>query len=105
MKKSHSSRMRPMDRFLYLLTMEAMISVPPVLPLAEKTRPKPDPQKEAPIRMAMKGSLGNRSYPCSNHSKKEKEADREITPTIVLIRYFRPKTFNASNSRPALMMK
>ena len=39
----------------YLLMMAAIISVPPVLPLAEKATPMPPPQKDAPMTHAIKG--------------------------------------------------
>ena len=38
----------------YLLMMAAIISVPPVLPFAEKATPIP-PQKDAPMTHAIKG--------------------------------------------------
>ena len=46
---------RPSDTSLYLLTIAAIISVPPVLPLEEKAMPIPPPQKDAPMTHAMKG--------------------------------------------------
>ena len=39
----------------YLLTIAAIISVPPVLPLAENATPIPAQQKEAPSTHDMKG--------------------------------------------------
>ena len=39
----------------YLLIIAAIISVPPVLPLAENATPIPAPQKEAPSTHDMKG--------------------------------------------------
>ena len=39
----------------YLFTKAAMISVPPVLQLAENATPMPTPQKEAPSTHDMKG--------------------------------------------------
>lgn len=44
MIKSQNSKARPIDIFLYLFTIAPTISVPPVLPFAEKTSPRPDPQ-------------------------------------------------------------
>ena len=38
----------------YLLMMAAIISVPPVLPFAEKATPIPPPQKDAPMTHAIK---------------------------------------------------
>ena len=45
----------PSDMSRYLLTTAAMMSVPPVLPLAEKAMPIPPPQKNAPNTHDMKG--------------------------------------------------
>ena len=42
----------------YLLMMAAIISVPPVLPLAEKATPMPPPQKDAPMTHAIKAGRG-----------------------------------------------
>ena len=39
----------------YLFMIAAMISVPPVLPLAEKATPIQPPQNDAPMTHAMKG--------------------------------------------------
>ena len=49
MMRSHISMTRPSVISLYLFTMAAMMSVPPVLPLYDKANPTPVPQKEAPM--------------------------------------------------------
>ena len=51
----------PNVMFRSLLMMAAIISVPPVLPLAEKATPMPPPQKDAPMTHANKGLVVERS--------------------------------------------
>ncbi len=46
---------RPKDMSRYLLTIAATISVPPVEPLNDSPSPIPEPQKMAPMMLAMKG--------------------------------------------------
>ena len=46
---------RPNDISRYLLTIAAIISVPPVLHFAEKATPIPPPKNEAPNTHAIKG--------------------------------------------------
>ena len=46
----------PKDMFLYLFTIAAMMSVPPVDPLLAKQRATPVPQRMAPKTQAMKDS-------------------------------------------------
>ena len=46
---------RPKLTSLYLLTIAAIISVPPVLPFAVKAKPIPLPQKIAPRIQAING--------------------------------------------------
>ena len=94
MKKSQNSMARPIEMFLYLFMTAPMISVPPVLPFPEKTSPNPDPQRNAPMMIDINGSLGKRGCPFKNHSKKDKEADRERTPKIVLMRNLKPNSCN-----------
>ena len=104
MKKSQNSRARPIDMFLYLLIIAPMISVPPVLPLAEKTSPKPEPHRQAPMIIDINGSfliIGSGS----SISNKDKEADRENTPKIVFNKNFNPNIFKAMASRIMLMTK
>ena len=58
-----------MDMFLYLFTIAPIISVPPVLPFAEKTSPSPAPQRRAPIMIAINGWSCRIGFPFSSHSK------------------------------------
>lgn len=75
--KSQNNNARPMEIFLYLFTIAPTISVPPVLPFAEKTSPRPAPQRNAPIIMDMNGWSCRSGCPFRSHSKNDKEADRE----------------------------
>ena len=103
--KSQNNRIRPIEMFLYLLITAPMISVPPVLPLAEKTNPKPAPHKKPPMIIDMKGSSCNKGSPWNSHSKNEREADSEKTPKIVLIRNLTPNIFRATIKRATLITK
>ena len=44
-----------METFLYLFTIAPIISVPPVLPSTENISPNPEPQRNAPIIIDIKG--------------------------------------------------
>lgn len=79
-------RIRPIDIFLYLLITAPIISVPPVLPFAENTNPSPAPHINAPIMIAINGWSCSIGCPFSSHSKREREAESEKTPKIVLSR-------------------
>ncbi|GFI66619.1 hypothetical protein IMSAG192_00139 [Muribaculaceae bacterium] len=52
-RKSQYIIIRPIDTSLCFDTMAATISVPPVLPLWENTRPTPTPQRAPPITIFM----------------------------------------------------
>ena len=68
--------MRPKVTSLYLLTMAAMISVPPVLPLAQNATPIPPPSHEV---LSFTQYLG-RNTVCSVHhqlQKPQKESEHE----------------------------
>ena len=93
-----------METSLYLFTIAATISVPPVLPFAEKTNPNPTPQKQPPIMMDMKGSPWI-SGSLSKISKTDNEKERESTPKMVFIKNFSPSIFNATDRRATLMIK
>ena len=103
--------MRPKVTSLYLLTIAAMISVPPVLPLQLNTTPKPIPHIAAPIRQAMKScpspnTLGGiPSVPfttnCRNHSKNVSIK----MAYVVLMLNFGPSILIAKVISTALMMK
>ena len=61
----------------YLLMMAAIISVPPVLPLAEKATPMPPPQKDAPMTHAIKRLVVEKTETCRqflNDGQKEGES-------------------------------
>jgi hypothetical protein len=49
---------RPNVTSLYLLIIQAMISVPPVLPLLQNTMPMPKPNNPAPTTQAMNSCPG-----------------------------------------------
>lgn len=103
--------MRPKVTSLYLLTIAAMISVPPVLPLQLNTTPKPIPHIAAPIRQAMKSCPspntlgGTPSAPfttnCRNHSKNVSIK----MAYVVLMLNFGPSILIAKVISTALMMK
>ena len=54
---STTKRMRAILIFQYLVSINPIISVPPVLPLAEYTKPKPVPQSKPPIITERKSPL------------------------------------------------
>ena len=104
MKKSQNSKARPIDMSLYLLTIAPIISVPPVLPLAEKTKPRPAPHKQPPMMIDINGSslmIGS----VNNISNSDKEADSENTPKIVFNKNFSPRIFKATANKMILMTK
>ena len=94
-----------MDMFLYLFTIAPIISVPPVLPFAEKTSPSPAPQRRAPIMIAINGWSCRIGFPFSSHSKNEREAERENTPNMVFIRNLKPNILSAASSKTTLITK
>ena len=105
MIKSQNKSALPIDIFLYLLTTAPMISVPPVLPLAVNTSPKPAPHRQPPIMIDINGSSANIGFPAKSHSKNERDAEREITPNIVFNKNLNPNIFNATTSNATLIIK
>ena len=103
--KSQNNKARPIEIFLYLLTIAPIISVPPVLPLAENTSPNPEPHRNAPMIIDINGWLCNRGLPANNHSKKDNEADRENTPNMVFTRNLNPSIFKAAINNTILITK
>lgn len=94
-----------MDMFLYLLIIAPIISVPPVLPFAVKTSPKPAPQRQPPIIIDMKGWSVRIGFPSNNHSKNEREVERENTPNMVFSRNLKPNIFKAIINRAMFIIE
>ena len=98
----------PRDIFLYLFTIAAMISVPPVEPPAIKQQPNPAPSKIAPIRHAINNSsptnfglLKNSCVRYTNHSIIVSVS----TANIVLIQNFHPNSFTANTKSAILIIR
>ena len=99
-KSSHDEQMmstsqyiivRPNDTVLYLATMAAMMSVPPVLPLWVNTTPKPRPHSTAPRMTFMNvccSMMGVGNMGCS-------------TP-IMMVAIVAPMTVRSTNCLPTL---
>ena len=103
--KSQNSKAFPMDMFLYLLIIAPIISVPPVLPYAVKTSPKPAQQRQPPIIIDMKGWSVRIGFPSNNHSKNEREVERENTPNMVFSRNLKPNIFKAIINRAMFIIE
>ena len=88
-----------------MLTIAAMISVPPVLPFDAKATPIPPPQKIAPRIQAIKGWFCNSWSPAVNCCITERKNVRTKTANTVFTLNFHPKIFNESNSKKPLMAK
>ena len=98
----------PSDIFLYLFTIAAIISVPPVEPPAIKQQPNPAPSKIAPIRHAINNSsptnFGLPKYSCvrcTNHSMKESVS----TAKMVFMQNFQPNSFTAITRSAILIIR
>ena len=102
---------RPKVTSLYLLIIQAMISVPPVLPLLMKTIPIPKPNIPAPITVAMNSCPGpnnNGKLPASSFITIWKNQRRKVRTGIayrVFIQNLGPRIFNANTIKMALMIK
>ncbi len=88
----------------YLLMIAAMMSVPPVLPLAQKATPIPPPQNDAPMTHAKGWSLrrGDAGGQLLDNGKEESQGKYS---KMVLIQNFNPNSLRASNNKKKLMLK
>ena len=105
MKISQINITRPSDISRYLFTIAAMISVPPVLPLADSPSPTPVPQKAAPMTLAMNGWLWSNATPRRFCVASDVRNVRTKMAKIVLMQNLSPKMRRANIIKIALMMK
>lgn|GEM_PF-2736184 len=68
--------------FLYLFTIAAIISVPPVLPLDTNTNPIPEPHRIPPIIADIKGCSSTKAS-FMNKGRIDKNEEHTITLKIV----------------------